>query len=85
MQIFKVGDIVICKNIAPFPNTKIAPPLKDGQSYRVEKIIKDSKGNQHLHVGLDSEYEYVTSQETGEQLLDGDKTHWCHPSRFDLL
>lgn len=79
---FKIGDTVVCNNILPLHKKKIAPPLRSGSTYEVRKIFIDSKGNQHLDVGLASEYEYISSFETGEHLPDGDSIHWCHPSRF---
>lgn len=53
------------------------------QPYPVKGIVLDSAGNQHLDVGLKSDLNWVKSIETGEELPDGDKIHWCHPSRFE--
>lgn len=84
MQQFEVGQTIIATSCKPFPNTKVYPPLVLGVSYEIKTITLDKKGNQHLDVGLKSEYNYITSQETGEELPDGDRIHWCHPSRFQL-
>lgn len=82
-RIFKVGEEVTCINSAPLLNNDIAPPLKVGQKYKIQEICLDKEGNQHLHVGLKSDLNFVRSFETKENLPEGDKKHWCHPSRFE--
>jgi hypothetical protein len=79
---YEIGQTVTCKNAAPLPKKKIAPPVRVGASYVIKDIFVDSKGHQHIDIGLVSEYEYISSFETGEHLPNGDKIHWCHPSRF---
>lgn len=79
------GGIIKCINTNPLPGNSIAPPLKLGETYVVLQVIRDKKGNPHLDVGLKSEYNYISSYETKEQLQDGDKIHWCHPSRFKVV
>lgn len=74
-----------CINAQPLGNNENGPALKDGEVYTLHGICKDSKGNQHYDVGLESNLNYVSSFETGEELPDGDKIHWCHPSRFIVL
>ena len=84
MEMYKVGDTITCITNKPLNGNEVAPPLEEGKDYEVEEIFVDGKGNQHLHVGLKSEVNYVTSIETEETLPDsgvGGK-HWCHPSRF---
>lgn len=83
--IFSVGDSVEATNNQPLKGNDKAPALVIGQTYPVINIILDRDGNQHLDVGLKSDLNYVTSYETGEQLPDGHKIHWCHPSRFTKL
>lgn len=83
--IFNLGDLVRAMNIKPHVTTDITPPLIHEEDYYVIDITLDNKGNQHLDVGLDSKYEYISSRETGEHLRDGDKIHWCHPSRFKKI
>ena len=83
MKHYQVGEKVNAKNIKPIGNNTVAPPLVLGKEYEVKGICEDSKGNQHLDVGLESEYNYIRSIETGEDLPDGYKIHWCHPSRFE--
>ncbi len=80
--IFNVGDSVLATNNEPLGESNYAPSLIIEQDYKVKAICYDSKNNQHLDVGLKSQLNYITSQETGEELPDGDKIHWCHPSRF---
>jgi len=82
-RVFTVGEQVTCVNNQPLEGKRIAPPLIVRHRYKVEEIFIDKEGNQHLHVGLKSHYSYITSYETGEELPDGDKKHWCHPSRFE--
>jgi len=79
---FKIGDNVICKNTKPLLGNEVAPPLEEDKEYPVKGITLDSKGNQHLDVGLESIYNWIKSHETEEELPDGNKIHWCHPSRF---
>lgn len=81
---FKVGDVVIAKNNKALPGNDRAPALELEKEYPVIEVILDSKGNQHLDVGLPSNLNYVTSHETGEELPRGNEIHWCHPSRFVL-
>lgn len=82
---YEIGQTVKAMNNQPLKGNDKAPKLEIGQDYPVKGIVLDSKGNQHLDVGLVSELNYVTSYETQEQLPDGDKIHWCHPSRFELV
>lgn len=81
-KLFEIGETVKCVKTEPFPGKQVAPPLFMDKEYEVKGITLDKQGNQHLDVGLYSEYNYITSIETEEQLVDGDKIHWCHPSRF---
>lgn len=82
MEQFTVGQPVQCINIEKLSGNEVAPPLIMKRVYEVKGIALDSKGNQHLDVGLLSTYNYITSHETGEDLPNGTKIHWCHPSRF---
>lgn len=74
-----------CINIAPLEGNTVAPPLKLGEEYDIKTITNDSEGNEHWDVGLVSQYNYITSHETKEELPQGDKVHWCHPSRFEAI
>lgn len=82
MRVFTVGEEVIAINNKPLEGNKVAPTLELEKTYSVKSICLDSGGNQHLDIGLFSDYNYITSFETKEELKDGDKIHWCHPSRF---
>jgi len=79
---FEVGDQVRCVDLTMLSDADIKPPLMLNQEYPVKGIVVDSKGNQHLDVGLESKYNYIRSLETQEELDQGEKIHWCHPSRF---
>lgn len=76
---------VRCTNINPLEGNEIAPPLELGKEYEILNTIQDSAGNPHYDVGLVSKYSYIRSFETKEELPNGDKIHWCHPSRFETV
>lgn len=82
---FEVGQTVKALNNQPLKGKDKAPPLVVGEKYPIKSIVLDKQQNQHLDVGLESTLNYITSFETGEELPDGDKIHWCHPSRFELV
>ncbi|HQJ57414.1 MAG TPA: hypothetical protein PLH46_07200 [Caldisericia bacterium] len=82
---FKEGDLIKAINIEKLPGKSIAPPLELDKEYEIISIVLDKKENQHINVGLESKYAYITSFETGEELPEGDSIHWCHPSRFELI
>jgi hypothetical protein len=81
---FTVGQVVIAKHTGYLAGRSVKPPLEEGKHYPILNIIYDSKGNQHLDVGLTSRYNFIRSQETDEELPNGNIIHWCHPSRFEL-
>ncbi len=69
--------------IDPLAGNKIAPPLELNKQYEVKETITCGCGKEHYDVGLASAYAYVSCHSCGEELRDGDKIHWCHPSRFE--
>jgi hypothetical protein len=79
---FEIKNVVKAINVKPLMGNQIAPPLELEKEYLVVGICLDKQGNQHLDVGLKSVHNYITSYETDEELPDGNKIHWCHPSRF---
>lgn len=81
-RVFAIGEDVTATNIEPLGDNDYAPDLELDKKYPIKNICEDSEGNQHLDVGLVSKLNYITSFETGEHLPNGDKIHWCHPSRF---
>tara|TARA_R110000803_G_scaffold78075_3_gene143112 strand:- start:1792 stop:2079 length:288 start_codon:yes stop_codon:yes gene_type:complete len=83
MKKFKKGDSVRVIIDKVLGKNGHKPNLTIGEEKMVLGIILDSKGNYHLDVGLKSKLNWISSIETGEELLDGDKIHWCHPSRFE--
>jgi hypothetical protein len=85
MNRFAVGDEGLVINAGFLKGNNIRPPLSSGVKYVIKGICYDRQGNQHLDVGLKSSYETISSYETGEELPDGDKIHWCHPSRFSKI
>jgi len=84
-MIYHVGDIIKIINDAPLSGNTVAPDVIIGDEYPVEHIVEDSKGNQHLDIGLKSMYEYIRSWETGEELPNGDKIHWVSPHRVQIV
>lgn len=82
MENFEEGMEVTCINAKLLPGNDNGPLLEEEKNYSIKKIILDSAGNQHLDVGLVSSLQFITSYETKEDLPDGNKVHWCHPSRF---
>lgn len=82
---FIMGQAVRAVFTAPMTGNDVAPPLIQGREYLIKDIFHDSAGNQHLHVGLVSKFNFIRSFETKEHLPDGDKIHWCHPSRFEKI
>lgn len=82
---FKVGDVVKILNDAPLSGNTVAPPVVIGEEHEVKGFIIDERGDQHIDLGLKSQYEYVSNWKTGVPLPDGDKIHWVHPSRLKLI
>ena len=82
---FKIGDRVRVVKTHPLRGNDVAPTLKMGDEKEVLDICLDSKGYQHLDVGLKSSLNFVRSHETGEELERGKEIHWCHPSRFEFV
>lgn len=82
---FEITQKVKAINNEPLPGNDTAPELVVGDEYQIKSITVDSAGHQHLDVGLPSHLGYVRSYETQEHLPNGDKIHWCHPSRFELI
>lgn len=79
-----VGDKVICYNSKPLLGNDVAPPIKEGESYRIVEIYKCTCGQEHYNIGLISNYNFITCYKCREFLPKGSTggTHWCHPSRF---
>ena len=80
----EIGTKLIAINNQCLKGKDYAPELKIGKEYKLKAVILDRDGHPHFDVGLKSNLNYITSFETGEQLKDGNKIHWCHPSRFEL-
>jgi hypothetical protein len=80
---FVLNQRIRCIHTGYLPDKSVKPPLEKDKEYTVNNIAYDKEGNQHLDVGLKSAYNWITSKETGEELPEGNKIHWCHPSRFE--
>lgn len=85
MKHFEIGDLVVAIDNKPLKGNSVAPSLELGTKYIIKEIVYDMGGNQHIDVGLYSEFNYIRSYETKEELERGDRIHWCHSSRFALL
>jgi len=83
--IYQVGQTVKCINAEILKGNDVGPPLELSKVYEIKAIAEDKDKNQHLDVGLASKYNWIKSYETSEELPEGDKIHWCHPSRFELI
>ncbi|MEK7228083.1 MAG: hypothetical protein AAB681_01865 [Patescibacteria group bacterium] len=83
--VFTVGQIVKPTFFMPLPEREVAPPLTPTQEVAIKEITLDRLGHQHLDVGLLSRYSSIRSYETGEDLPNCEKIHWCHPGRFELV
>lgn len=81
----EIPQTLKCINSMPLKGNSVAPPVHLGCEYRLIDVCFDKKGNPHYNVGLVSKYNWITSFETGEELPNGDKIHWCHPSRFKTI
>lgn len=79
----KVGDLLKCVSSAPLEGNGVAPPVNVGHDYTLQEIHTCSCGQEHYHIGLESNYNYVTCYNCKRELPNGDKKHWCHPSRFE--
>ena len=82
---FKTGQKLKVIKIEPLKGNDVAPPLVLGEIKTIKGIVLDKKGNQHIDVGLESKFNFIRSFETKENLPNGDKIHWCHPSRFEKI
>ena len=82
---FEKGQSVRVVKTDKLPGNTIAPPLQQGEIKEIISVCTDSKGHQHIDVGIPSKYNFIRSFETKEELPQGDKIHWCHPSRFELI
>lgn len=76
------GDSLTCAYSLLLPGNEIKPKLEQQKEYRLKDIVLDKKGNLHFDVGLKSYHNYIRSYETGEELPNGNKIHWCHSLRF---
>lgn len=83
--VYEVDDEVVITNDAPLVGNEVAPPVIIGDKYKIQHIVYDKKRNQHLDLGLKSQYNFIRSWETDEELPEGNKIHWVHPSRVELV
>jgi hypothetical protein len=78
----QIGDILTAKNIAPLEGNTIAPPLTLEEQYTAKKVYVCPCGQDHIDVGLKSEYNYIRCYSCKKEIPEGDSIHWCHPTRF---
>lgn len=80
--IFEKGAQLQVVLIEPLEGNSVAPPLKIGEVKELMEIHTCECGQQHFHVGLVSEYNYVRCHTCKVELPNSAFKHWCHPSRF---
>ena len=85
MTKFDKDTRVKCINAEPLKGNVYGPPIELDAIYPLLEVLTDHEGNEHFNVGLVSSLNYIRSYETKEKLPNGDKIHWCHPSRFEFL
>ena len=78
------NQLVTCRNVDRLPGNSIAPELELNKEYPVLDVILCDCGKEHYDVGLKSEHNYISCWDCKKPLRDGDKIHWCHPSRFEI-
>lgn len=85
MSTFKKDDKVKALNNNPLQGNDVAPPLKVGEGYIVKEVFTCGCGQDHLDVGLVSEYNWINCYKCGKSLPRGTEIHWCHPTRFEAI
>lgn len=75
-------NVLIADNVAPLDGNEVSPPLEKGVSYQIVQKYTCECGQEHYDVGLESQYNFIRCYKCEEHLPNGDKIHWCHPSRF---
>lgn len=80
----KKDDIAICIDNKPLQGNVVAPPLQEKEEYPVIDVYECFCGQKHIDVGLKSEYNYIRCYKCESNLPNGNKIHWCHPTRFFL-
>ena len=77
----KTGDILKVINDKPFPVNDKGPKIKIDETYVLLQIHTCNCGEQHFHIGLAMELNYVQCYKCREDLPL--TNHWCHSSRFE--
>lgn len=85
METIKTGDKLKAINNKPLQGNDVAPALIIGCEYPANKIHTCVCGQDHIDVGLKSKYNWITCYKCRKELPDGDKIHWCHPTRFEIV
>lgn len=80
----EIGNQLLAINTNPLVGNNVAPPLKLKELYTAKNVYICKCGQDHIDVGLVSRYSYVSCYKCKEELPDGDKIHWCHPTRFEI-
>lgn len=83
MELFEKTTWVKATLVEPLKGNTIGPPLLAGENYLIIDIYACRCGQQHIDVGLKSEYNYITCYTCQQMLPQGEKIHWCHPIRFE--
>jgi hypothetical protein len=72
-------------NNNPLQGNEVAPPLVVGKEYDAKEVYVCQCGQDHVDVGLASKYNWITCYKCKKELPRGEKIHWCHPTRFEVL
>lgn len=81
----KKGDSLRVVNDKYLPGNDVKPDLKEGEIKTAEDVYYCKCGEEHIDVGLISEWNYISCYKCDEQLPLGDRIHWCHSSRFEVI
>jgi hypothetical protein len=74
--------ILMAINVKPLEGNEIAPPLNLGYRYEPVQTHVCDCGQEHIDVGLESKVNFIRCHSCKKHLPEGDKVHWCHPTRF---
>jgi hypothetical protein len=77
------GDTLICVNDKVLGDNVIAPTLNVGDEYPAKKVFVCGCGQEHVDVGITSQYNYVRCYICKEDLPNSDSIHWCNSIRFE--
>jgi predicted SprT family Zn-dependent metalloprotease len=81
----KQGDHLRVVNDKYLPGNDVKPNLENGEVRTAKNTYTCKCGELHIDVDLPSDWNYISCHKCDEQLPEGDKIHWCHSSRFEII